>query len=91
MTIAWCIAIAWLVCVVGTIAWLWQGAAHAPELPYPELSCRAARLDVARQMVARRLIATRRNRSGAIAHGPHPKARENCAVRPAKRSRPRAV
>ena len=34
MTIG-CIAIAWLVCVVGA-AWLWRGATHAPMLAYPE-------------------------------------------------------
>ena len=43
MTIGWCIAIALLVCVLG-VGWLWRVATHAPILPYPRLSCRAAHL-----------------------------------------------
>jgi hypothetical protein len=36
MTIVWCIAIAWLVCVVVGVGWLWWAATHAPMLPYPD-------------------------------------------------------
>ena len=36
MTLGWCIAIAWLVCVVVGVGWLWWAATHAPMLPYPE-------------------------------------------------------